>query len=41
MACAVALTFAMSDVDAKDTGIRRIVLSQAIVSFLFYTTISV
>lgn len=39
VAYAVALTFAMSDVDAEDSGIRRVVLLQAIVSFLFYTTI--
>jgi uncharacterized membrane protein len=36
---AEALTFAMSDVDLEDGFARRIVLLQAIVSFLFYSTI--
>ncbi len=39
VAYSVALTFAMSDVDLEDGLTRRVVLSQAIVSFLFYSTI--
>jgi uncharacterized membrane protein len=39
VAYSVALTFAMSDVDLEDGFARRIVLLQAIVSFLFYSTI--
>ena len=39
VAYSVALTFAMSDVDLEDGLARRIVLLQAIVSFLFYSTI--
>lgn len=39
IAYSVALTFAMSDVDLEDGFARRIVLLQAIVSFLFYSTI--
>ena len=39
IAYVVALTFAMSDVDLEDAIIRRAVLAQAIVSFLFYSTI--
>ena len=39
VAYSVALTFAMSDVDLEDGVARRIVLLQAIVSFLFYSTI--
>jgi uncharacterized membrane protein len=39
VAYVVALTFAMSDVDLEDGLIRRVVLSQALISFLFYSTI--
>jgi uncharacterized membrane protein len=39
VAYSVALTFAMSDVYLEDGFARRIVLLQAIVSFLFYSTI--
>ena len=39
VAYSVALTFAMSDVDLEDGFARRVVLVQAIVSFLFYSTI--
>jgi uncharacterized membrane protein len=39
VAYSVALTFAMSDVDLEDGIARRVVLLQAIVSFLFYSTI--
>jgi len=39
VAYSVALTFAMSDVDAEDSKVRRVVLLQALVSFLFYTII--
>lgn len=39
VAYSVALTFAMSDVDLEDGFARRVVLLQAIVSFLFYSTI--
>ena len=39
VAYSVALTFAMSDVDLEDGLVRRIALLQAIVSFLFYSTI--
>lgn len=35
----VALTFAMSDVDLEDGFARGVVLVQAIVSYLFYSTI--
>lgn len=39
VAYVVGLTSAMSDVSIEDGLIRRVVLSQAIVSFLFYSTI--
>lgn len=39
VAYAIGLTFAMSDVDLEDGLTRRVVLSQALVSFLFYSTI--
>ncbi len=39
VAYSVGLTFAMSDVDLEDGFTRRTVLGQAIVSFLFYSTI--
>ncbi|EAQ69408.1 hypothetical protein SynRS9909_01348 [Synechococcus sp. RS9909] len=35
----VALTFAISDVELEDGFARRVVFVQAIVSFLFYSTI--
>jgi len=39
VAYSVALTFAMSDVDLEDGFARGVVLVQAIVSYLFYSTI--
>ena len=39
VAYSVALTFAMSDVDLEDGLARRVVLTQAVTSFLFYSTI--
>lgn len=39
IAYSIALTFAMSDVDLEDSLARRVVLLQAVTSFLFYSTI--